>query len=176
MQKQINGVLLEVVQGNIASQPDMDAVVNAANAALQTGGGVAGALHGAAGPELAEAGGKYAPISPGEAVITEAFHLPNQYVIHCLGPVYGKDKPEEKLLAGCYMEALNRAEENHIKRVAFPSLSTGAFGYPLEEAASTALHAVLEKIPSLQNVKHIRFVLFSDSDASVYKRLLEESA
>ncbi|MFP4067177.1 MAG: macro domain-containing protein, partial [Spirochaetaceae bacterium] len=125
-----DGVTVECVLGDIVRQPDVDAVVNAANAQLQIGGGVAGAVHRAAGPELAAECRPYAPIRPGEAVITGAGRLPNRHVIHVLGPVYGMDKPEDKLLADCYRNALRRAEENRLSSVAFPAISTGAFGYP----------------------------------------------
>jgi len=94
MSFQINDIKLELILGDIAAQQDIEAVVNAANAELKIGGGVAGALHRAAGPELEKACRSLAPINPGEAVITEAFKLPNKYVIHTLGPVYGRDKPE----------------------------------------------------------------------------------
>src|SRR5680860_293920 len=102
----------EAVLGDIANQPDADAVVNAANAELQTGGGVAGAIHRAAGPELYDECRNLAPIKPGEAVITKAYNLSNDYVIHCLGPVYGRDTPEEKFLANCYKNALRLAEKH----------------------------------------------------------------
>ncbi|MCP3027487.1 macro domain-containing protein [Halobacillus sp. A5] len=146
--------------------------MNAANAELLMGGGVAGALHQAAGPELADAGAPFSPISPGEAVITNAFNLPNDYVIHCLGPVYGLDRPEEKLLRDCYVNALRRAEEKEVKSIAFPSISTGAFGYPLEDAVQTALPAVLNSLDKLQSVRHIRFVLFSKQDFKAYEKFL----
>ncbi len=120
---------LEVSQGDIANQPDMDAIVNAANAQLKTGGGVAGAIHRAAGPGLGDECRPLAPIKPGEAVITGAHKLPNKYVIHCLGPVYGRDKPEDKLLAACYENALRLADEQQIASLAFPAISAGAFGY-----------------------------------------------
>ncbi|MDZ7847015.1 MAG: macro domain-containing protein [Owenweeksia sp.] len=102
MKTQRADVELELVEGNITQQPDMAAIVNAANAELLIGGGVAGAIHRAAGPGLEKECAPLAPIKPGEAVITGAHQLPNQYVIHCLGPVYGRDKPEDRLLANCY--------------------------------------------------------------------------
>ncbi|TYB35994.1 MAG: RNase III inhibitor, partial [Flexistipes sinusarabici] len=115
MKKKINGVILETTQGDIASQEDIDAVVNAANARLMPGGGVAGAIHRAAGSGLAEECRPLAPIKPGDAVITGAHNLPNSHVIHCLGPVYGVDKPEGKLLRSCYKKALELAEDNNIE-------------------------------------------------------------
>jgi O-acetyl-ADP-ribose deacetylase len=167
-----NGVTVAVAQGDIARQPDVDAIVNAANAALQSGGGVAGAIHRAAGHELARAGRPLAPIRPGQAVITPGFNLPNRFVIHCLGPVFGRDKPEAELLAACYRNALARAEESGVTAVAFPAISTGAFGYPLAAAAAVALKAVLEALPGLQSVKLVRFVLWSTGDLRVFEEEL----
>jgi hypothetical protein len=108
----IGDVAIELTVGDIARQDGIDAVVNAANAELRTGGGVAGALHRAAGPGLAEEARPLAPIRPGQAVITSGHRLPNRHVIHCLGPVYGVDRPGSDLLASCYREALRLAEEN----------------------------------------------------------------
>lgn len=172
--RKMNGITVECVQGDIAKQPDMDAVVNAANAELLMGGGVAGAIHRAAGPGLAEECRPLAPISPGEAVITGGHNLPNRYVIHCLGPVYGYDRPSDQLLASCYRNALQLAEENEIPSIAFPAISTGAFGYPMEPAARIALQTVLEMIPRLSSVKHIRFVLYNDSARRIHEQALEE--
>ncbi|MFG6113776.1 macro domain-containing protein [Halobacillus sp. MO56] len=169
MKRTIEGVVVEAIQGDIANQTDMDAVVNAANAELRTGGGVAGALHKVGGPELAEAGKQFAPISPGQAVITPAFKLPNDYVIHCLGPVYGVDKPEGELLQSCYVEALKQADEKEVGSIAFPSISTGAFGYPLKEAIPIVLNTVFNEITVLKHVKHIRFVLLSEKDLKAYE-------
>jgi len=179
MKETISGVTLEFVRGDIAAQKDIDAVVNAANAQLRTGGGVAGALHRTAGPGLEEECRPLAPIKPGEGVITGAHQLPNRYVIHCLGPVYGRDKPEEELLASCYLKALDLGEEKGLESIAFPSISTGAFGYPTQQAAEIALKTVLDKIPRLKKVKKVRFVLYSQKDLETYKevfaRLIESS-
>lgn len=165
---------LECVQGDIAAQDDMDAVVNAANAWLRTGSGVAGAIHQAAGPGLYQACKLLAPLRPGEAVITPAFKLPNRYVIHCLGPVYGVDKPADKLLAACYRNALELADKNGVRSIAFPAISTGAFGYPLEAAARVAFTTIGALLPSLASLACIRFVLFSETDAAVHRQLLAE--
>lgn len=169
----VHGVTVECVRGDIASQPDVDAVVNAANAELGPGGGVAGALHRAAGPGLDEECRPLAPISPGETVVTGAHGLPNRYVIHALGPVYGRDRPEPELLAACYRGALARAEELGLRSVAFPALSTGAFGYPLEEAAGIALDTIAGEAPGLRSVSLVRFVLFSDRELSVHREALQ---
>jgi len=174
MRKKLKGIDLELVKGDIAAQEDIEAVVNAANAQLKIGGGVAGAIHRAAGPELEKACRSKAPIQPGEAVITDAFNLPNDYVIHVLGPVYGRDKPEEKLLSNCYENALNLAEKNEIKSIAFPAISTGAFGYPIAEATEITLNTVNDHLDNLDSIKKIRFVLYGQSDFKVYKEKLNE--
>ena len=171
-----HGATIECVTGDIANQPDMDAVVNAANAELRIGGGVAGALHRGAGPGLEAECRPLAPIRPGEAVITGAHNLPNHHVIHCLGPVYGADKPSDELLAACYRNACRLAEKNSLRSVAFPAISTGAFGYPLEDAARIALETTVEMLAGAATLKHIRFVLFNASDKAVFERILEELA
>ena len=207
-----HGVRIECVQGNIVEQPDIDTIVNAANAWLVPGGGVAGAIHRAAGPGLAEECRPLAPIRPGEAVITGAYRLPNKHVIHCLGPIYsppanpvetgasgssslrpstqnpepgtqnpgpwpayGVDTPSDVLLADCYRNALKLAEEHGIPSIAFPAISTGIFGYPVEEAARVAFSTILHEAPKLSSVKLIRFVLFSKSDQDVHARALRDS-
>ncbi|MBA2778283.1 macro domain-containing protein [Billgrantia kenyensis] len=164
---------VECLQGDIANQPDIDAVVNAANALLRPGGGVAGALHRAAGPELDRACRTLAPIQPGEAVITEAFNLPNRHVIHCLGPVHGRDTPEAKLLADCYRNALELAERQGLASIAFPALSAGAFGYPLAEAARVALTTVQETLPRCPGIERVRFVLFDAGSAKLFQDTLD---
>jgi O-acetyl-ADP-ribose deacetylase (regulator of RNase III) len=163
---------VECVRGDITHQEDVEAVVNAANARLEPGGGVAGAIHRAAGPGLAEEARPLGPISPGEAVITAAHGLPNRFVIHALGPVYGQDRPEAEILARCYRSALALAEENGASSVAFPAISTGIFGYPIEEATEVALHTVRETSEDLRNVRLVRFVLFSQGDLEVYERAI----
>ena len=172
MEREVNGVTIEIVEGDITSQDDMDAVVNAANAELTSGGGVAGAIHQAAGPGLAEESRPLAPIHPGEAVITGGHELPNRHVIHVLGPIYGSDKPEDELLTRCYGNALSLAEQHGLESIAFPSISTGAFGYPIEEAAEVALRTVLESAENLQSVRRIRFVLYGEENFEAYERVL----
>jgi len=169
MEKRIGDVVIECVQGDITKQSDFTAIVNAANAQLKRGGGVAGAIHRAAGAGLEEECRSLAPIKPGQAVITGGHNLPNRYVIHCLGPIYGVNRPEDKILADCYRNALRLAEEYKISSIAFPAISTGAFGYPIEEATELALKTVKEMIPELKYVKKIRFVLFSKEDLQIYE-------
>lgn len=166
-------VRLELTQGDIAAQQDIQAVVNAANAQLKAGGGVAGAIHRAAGPGLTEETRPLAPIEPGEAVITGAHQLPNEYVIHCLGPVYGRDKPEDRLLSNCYKNALELAEEEGITSIAFPSISTGAFGYPMEDAARVAFITVAQVAENLEGLELVRFVLFDQKALQIHQQALE---
>lgn len=168
------GVTIELVKGNIVEQEDIDAVVNAANAQLRTGGGVAGAIHRAAGPELTEETRPLAPIQPGEAVITGGHDLPNDHIIHVLGPVYGRDEPSDELLRAGYENALDRAEENGLSSIAFPAISTGAFGFPVDAAARIALETVLDRAADLKSVTLIRFVLFDDEDFSAHEKALTE--
>lgn len=175
LRRTVAAVELECVAGDIAAQEGFDAVVNAANAHLETGGGVAGAIHRAAGPGLAEEARLFAPIRPGEAVVTSGHALPNRWVIHCLGPRYGIDEPAQELLRSCYREALARAEEHAMTSVAFPSISTGAFGYPLQEAAATALETVVSMAPTLQSVRRIRFVLWDREALEAHMRALDQA-
>jgi O-acetyl-ADP-ribose deacetylase (regulator of RNase III) len=168
----VNNVKIECLKGNIAHQPDMDAIVNAANAALRTGGGVAGAIHRAAGHGLEEECRPLAPIQPGMAVVTGAHNLPNRFVIHCLGPIYGCDEPAGELLAACYNNALTLADQKGIPSLAFPSISTGAFGFPMEPAARIACRTVIDATPQLKSVNHVRFVLFSDKDQELHAQVL----
>lgn len=164
----IDQLTIECRVGNIARQADVDAVVNAANAELRPGGGVAGAIHGTAGPRLAEACRKFAPIVPGQAVATDAFDLPNRYVVHCLGPVYGRDKPEAELLRQCYQAALDIAEDFEVTSIAFPAISTGAFGYPFDKGAEVACSTVVRAATSLGQVKLVRFVLHRQTDFEIF--------
>ncbi len=172
-QRQFLGITLECVAGDIAEQPGFDAIVNAANAELRPGGGVAGAIHRAAGQGLDDECRSLAPIRPGQAVITRAYQLPNHHVIHCLGPVYAVDEPADVLLASCYRNALGLAQEHSLHSIAFPAISTGAFGYPVEAAAWVAFRTVLDEIPRLSSVVHIRFVLFDDIAHRIHLKFLE---
>ena len=167
-------VVIECRQGDITSQPDIEAIVNSANAQLAPGGGVAGAIHRKAGPQLYEECKKYAPITTGEAVITQGYNLPNKYVIHTLGPVYGQEKNPAEKLALCYRNCLKLAEENSLESIAFPAISAGIFGYPMEEAAKVAINTVLEEAPSLKKLKLICFVLYDDKSYKIFREVLEK--
>ncbi|MEX2488436.1 MAG: macro domain-containing protein [Pseudomonadales bacterium] len=166
---------IELTKGDIVKQSDMDAVVNAANAMLMPGGGVAGAIHRAAGPELAEECRDKAPIKPGQAVVSGGHKLPNPWVIHCLGPVYGHDEPSDKLLADCYRNALQVARENGITSVAFPAISTGAFGYPVKEAADVTATAIVAALTENDTIQQIRFVLFDDNLLDVFQQAFDQA-
>jgi O-acetyl-ADP-ribose deacetylase (regulator of RNase III) len=172
MKRRIEAIVVDCVRGDITRQPEFDAIVNAANARLLPGGGVAGAIHRAAGPGLAGEAAPLGPISPGEAVLTTAHDLPNRHVIHCLGPVYGRDEPSAELLAACYRNALELAEENGIASLVFPAISTGAFGYPLREAARVALETIADTAPGLRRVRRVRFALFGRAALEAHERVL----
>lgn len=163
---------LELTRGDITAQPDLEAVVNAANARLTTGGGVAGAIHQAAGPGLDRACRPLAPIAPGEVVATDAFGLPNRRVLHALGPVYGRDEPAEVLLADCYRRGLELAAAEGLQSIGFPALSTGAFGYPLRPAAEVALTTARDVLAAGSPLRLVRFVLFSAGDLDVHAEVL----
>lgn len=165
---------IQIVKGDITEQKDIEAIVNSANPMLAPGGGVAGAIHRAAGPELYEECRKFAPIKVGSAVITSGYRLPNKYVIHTLGPRYGVDKPENELLGKCFENSLRIADSHGIKSIAFPAISTGIFGYPVEEAARVSLETVKKMVPGLKNVKTIRIVLFSEEDYLLFVKAAEE--
>lgn len=165
------GLTVECRQGDIADQPDIDVIVNAANAQLLPGGGVAGAIHGKAGAGLLAECLALAPIRTGQAVMTGAYDLPNKKIIHCLGPVYGLDRPEAKLLGSCYRSALNLAETHGLRSIAFPAISTGIFGYPVREAANVSLQTI-RGYRGYRSVKLIRFVLWSEQDLQLYKEAL----
>lgn len=169
------GARVECVTGDITRQADVDAVVNAANAQLMPGGGVAGAIHRAAGPGLVQECRPLAPISPGEAVVTSGHDLPNAWVVHCLGPVYAIDEPSDRLLADCYRNALRLAEDKGIGSIAFTAISTGAFGYPLEEAATVAAAAIKEGLQQVRQVELVRFVLFDDRNRKVMEKAFADA-
>ena len=167
-------VTLELIEGDITKQPDMEAIANAANAMLRVGGGVDGAIHRAAGPGLEKEAHPLGPLNPGEAVITSGHDLPNKYVIHCLGPVYDRDIPHDLLLANCYKNAMRICEDKGIRSIAFPAISTGVFGYPVEEAAPVTLKAIMDAMPNLKSLRNIRLVLFSHHVHQVFGNALEK--
>jgi O-acetyl-ADP-ribose deacetylase (regulator of RNase III) len=162
---------LLLVQGDI-TRVTADAIVNAANSALAGGGGVDGAIHRAGGPTIARECAAVGHCDTGSAVITSAGNLPARYVIHAVAPRY-RGRPEDaKLLAGAYAASMRLAEEHGLKSIAFPSLGTGAYGYPLDEAAPIALGTVAEHLRASRCIEKVTFVLFSPADLAAYERAL----
>jgi len=163
---------VEAVQGDITTQA-VDAIVNAANSTLLGGGGVDGAIHRAAGPELLAACRVLGGCPTGEARITAGYRLPAKFVIHTVGPVWsGGGRREPELLRGCYVSSLQLATEHGIRSIAFPSISTGAYCYPIDQAARIAVDTVQEVLARPTCVELVRFVCFSEGDWGVYLELL----
>ena len=167
---------IRAIQGDITKQADVEAIVNAANESLLGGGGVDGAIHYAAGPELLKECRTLGGCKIGEAKITSAYNLPCKYIIHTVGPRWhGGNNREGILLNFCYKSCLEVAMQHGIRTIAFPSLSTGAFGYPVEEASGVAVGAVygfVEKHPDQFDL--IEWVCFDDHTLSVYERKIKE--
>lgn len=164
---------LQFVLGDITAQ-DTDAVVNAANSRLAPGGGVAGAIHKAAGPELWEECKGLGGCKTGEAKITKGYNLPNAYVIHTVGPVYSGSDEDPVLLRSCYVSSLNVADANGVKSVSFPALSTGIFGYPVAEAAVIAITAIRDFLSGHTNIRLVRMVLYDRALYEKHVRTLED--
>ena len=164
---------LEAVVGDIAEQR-VDAIVNAANTTLLGGGGVDGAIHRAAGPELLAACRRIGGCPTGEARLTPGYRLLAQYVIHTVGPVWsGGSRGEPELLRRCYVGAIALAVEHGVRSLAFPAIGTGAYRFPLEAAARIAVGAVREALREPASLELVRFVCFSAADLAVYRRLLD---
>jgi O-acetyl-ADP-ribose deacetylase len=163
---------LRIVRDDI-SELDVDAIVNAANSTLLGGGGVDGAIHYAAGPELLAACRKLGGCPTGQARITPGFQLKARWIIHTVGPVWkGGSKGEVELLASCYRESLKLANVQGIRTIAFPAISTGAYAYPLKLATITAIAAVRKHIEQDQSLDEVLFCCYSREDYATYKRLL----
>ena len=166
---------IQTVQGDITKQTDVEAIVNAANTSLLGGGGVDGAIHRAAGPELLKECKTLHGCNTGEAKITGAYNLSCKYVIHTVGPIYhGGNHGEEELLANAYRNSMQIALEHGIRTIAFPSISTGVYSYPLEEAAEIAVKTVCRLLEGNSSVKHVIFNVFTDKDKEIYKELLKK--
>lgn len=164
---------ISIWQGDI-TEIEVDAIVNAANKSLLGGGGVDGAIHQAAGPELKEACKKLGGAEIGEAKLTEGFKLPAKYIIHTVGPVYRDGKHEEdKLLANCYRNSLEIAKKHHFKSIAFPAISTGIYHYPAEEAAQTAIYTILDFLEKQTSEITVILVAFDQRMENLYRKILK---
>ncbi len=172
----INKSVLELIEGDITEQ-ETDAVVNAANSSLLGGGGVDGAIHRAGGPKILEECRKLGGCPTGEARITTGGNLKAKYVIHTVGPIFsGGQRREAELLANAYKNSLSLASQYKLKSVAFPSISTGAYGYPVDEAATIALKTVINYLKTHTDIDMVRFVLFGQKAYQAYDKALQEFA
>ncbi|MCK4920034.1 MAG: O-acetyl-ADP-ribose deacetylase [Bacteroidales bacterium] len=167
----MNGITLII---NDITKVKCDAIVNAANNSLLGGGGVDGAIHRAAGPELLEECRKLNGCATGDAKITSAFNLPSKYVIHTVGPVWhGGKKNEAEKLSSCYRKSMELALENDCKSIAFPGISTGVYGYPIEEASKIALATVADFLKKNDVNIEVIFVSFSEYNNLIFEQLLK---
>jgi O-acetyl-ADP-ribose deacetylase (regulator of RNase III) len=174
MKATIHKSTLEVVQGDITEQ-ETEAIGNAANSALAGGGGVDGAIHRAGGPSImSELRARYKGCPTGSAVITGGGNLKAKYVIHAVGPRYSGSPKDAQLLSSAYQKSLELCTQNKISSVAFPSISTGIYGYPVEEASRIALKTVMDYLKGHPEIKLVRFVLFDSKTCSVYEEALKE--
>lgn len=165
--------ILRAIQADITTLK-VDAIVNAANSSLLGGGGVDGAIHRAAGPELLDACRKLDGCNVGDAKLTKGFRLPAKFVIHTVGPVWhGGEQGEAKLLGDCYRNSLQLAAEYHTQSIAFPCISTGVYGYPVEAAARIAVATVRATLARLPSIHEVVFCCFSAGDFAVYRKLLD---
>lgn len=171
---QVKHTVIELLEGDITKQ-DVDAIVNAANSSLLGGGGVDGAIHRAAGPELLAETRTLDGCQTGDAKITKGYKLKARHVIHTVGPIYqARDPHVPELLASAYRRSLEVAEANKVHTIAFPAISTGAYGYPMEEATPIALKTVIDYITAHDVFECIRFVLFNEPTLDAYLRALRQ--
>jgi O-acetyl-ADP-ribose deacetylase (regulator of RNase III) len=174
MKATVHQSTLEIVQGDITQQ-DTEAIGNAANSALAGGGGVDGAIHRAGGPSLmSELRSKYKGCPTGSAVITSGGNLKAKFVMHAVGPRYSGSPKDPELLSGAYRKSLELCTQNKISSIAFPSISTGIYGYPVEDASRIALKTVMDYLKEHPEIKLIRFVLFDSKTYTVYEEALKE--
>ncbi len=169
----IGNSVLELICGDITIQ-DTEAIANTANRRLSPGGGVSGAIHRAAGPELWEESKKLGGCETGEAKLTGGHNLRAKYVIHTVGPVYSGSADDAQDLKNCYKNSLLLASQKKIKSISFPSISTGIFGYPVKEASVVALKTITDFLKEHQEIKLMRMILFSEGDYKIYKSSLEK--
>lgn len=174
MKATIHQSTLEVVQGDITQQ-DIEAIGNAAHSALAGGGGVDGAIHRAGGPSImSDLKARYKGCPTGSAVITGGGNLKAKYVIHAVGPRYSGSPKDSELLSSAYRKSLELCTQNKISSIAFPSISTGIYGYPVEEASRIALKTVMDYLKDHPEIKLVRFVLFDSNTFNVYQEVLKE--
>nr|WP_297458741.1 O-acetyl-ADP-ribose deacetylase [uncultured Halomonas sp.] len=177
MDKDLFARQVSVITGDI-TRLEVDAIVNAANHSLMGGGGVDGAIHRAAGPELKQACQHLRDtdwpdgLPDGEVALTDGFKLPARYVIHTVGPVYAKTKDKSHLLANCYRNALALADEHGCRSIAFPAISTGIYGYPFDDAARVVLDVLIEALP--HHELDVTLCFFSDKDAAAFEAVMRE--
>jgi O-acetyl-ADP-ribose deacetylase len=165
---------IQIAQGDI-TKLDVDAIVNAANTTLLGGGGVDGAIHRAAGPELLAECRTLGGCRPGEAKITGGYRLPARFVIHTVGPVWrGGKHGEPETLANCYRNSLQLAIENRVKTIAFPAISCGAYGYPIEEAASIAFKTTRDFLATSDEIRKVIFVVWGEDVYDAYREALQK--
>ena len=163
---------IELIEGDI-TKLDVDAIVNAANSSLLGGGGVDGAIHYAAGPQLVEECAKLGGCPTGEAKLTKGYRLPARHVIHTVGPIWrGGSNGEPEKLANCYRNSMQIAADNGFATIAFPAISTGVYGYPLQEAAQIAINQVIECLNKMPSIKKVIFVLFGRKNFDIYTDIL----
>jgi O-acetyl-ADP-ribose deacetylase (regulator of RNase III) len=163
---------IEILGGDITNR-EVDAIVNAANTTLLGGGGVDGAIHRAAGPELVAECRTLGGCRPGEAKITRGYRLPARFVIHTVGPVWrGGEHGEPETLANCYRNSLQLALENRIKTIAFPAISCGAYGYPIEEAARIAFKTTRDFLATNNEIEKVIFVVWDEGVYEAYRQIL----
>ena len=163
---------LEIRQGDIAKL-DVDAIVNAANTSLLGGGGVDGAIHRAAGPGLLEECRSIGGCPTGEARITKGYNLPARHVIHTVGPVFSGKPRDETLLRGCYRNSLVLAVENGVHSIAFPAISCGVYGYPIDQACTIAIDTTCEFLKVNHSIDKVVFILFSSDHLGIYEKLIK---
>jgi O-acetyl-ADP-ribose deacetylase len=172
MRFKVNQSIVELADGNIVDQ-DVDAIVNAANSALSGGGGVDGAIHRAAGPELLAECRTLGRCPTGEARITKGYRLKARHVIHAVGPVYQRQPHDAELLASAYRSSLQLASQHGVTTIAFPAISTGIYGYPLGEAAPIALRTIKEYLETHPEIELVRLMMWDRTTRAAYERVAE---